>query len=398
MKILVVEDDKVTRMVMEKHLRDWMYDVVSAGTGAEGWDRFLEHKDEIRLVLMDWVLPGGSGLDLCRRIKEISRDGFVYVIMCTGIDKAEGIITAMEAGADDYMVKPIRPSELKVRLMAARRLLELQRRLETNNRRLTEANRELREDLVIASRMQETLLPTCLPETRRVTFSRKFIPGHFVSGDVYDVFRLDDDHLGMYLVDVCGHGVKAAMASTVVHSTLSLDLRRTQILRAPIAGSNCRFRINPPHKVISELAHALPIYHQISFFTMFYGVLNLADGSFSYSSAGHPPALLLRKDGRYTWLRQGGVPVGISHDAKYESGTIRLEPGDAVFLYSDGVCEATDPLGEQFGQARMLEPLLEGCDLPPDQILDRLLEAARSFAGENLHQDDLTLLHFRYDG
>lgn len=128
MKVLLADDDGVARLRLERLLRKWGYDVVIATDGIESW-RLLDAEDAPRLAILDWRMPGMSGLELCRRLRESSRERYVYVLLLTGNDRKEDVISGLSAGADDYLTKPCSPEELQARLRTGRRLVELEEAL-----------------------------------------------------------------------------------------------------------------------------------------------------------------------------------------------------------------------------------------------------------------------------
>lgn len=136
MRILIAEDDHVSRLKLESFLTKWDYRVIACENGEEAWKR-IAREDSPSLVILDWMMPGLSGLDICRKIREMNREPYTYILLLTSRNQKEDIITGMEAGADDYITKPFYPHELKVRLRAGSRIVEL-------NRKLFEAKNDLK--------------------------------------------------------------------------------------------------------------------------------------------------------------------------------------------------------------------------------------------------------------
>ena len=128
MRILIAEDDPVSRRILEAKLVKWGYDVVIAREGNEAWQA-LQADDSPRLAILDWMMPDVDGVELCRRVRKGMKDFYTYIILLTALQRDEDIVTGMEAGADDYITKPFKSSELKVRLRAGRRIIELQNEL-----------------------------------------------------------------------------------------------------------------------------------------------------------------------------------------------------------------------------------------------------------------------------
>ena len=122
MKILIAEDNPVPRRVLEATLKKWGYDLVVASDGIEGWDCFQKHKEEVRIAILDWMMPGMDGLEVCRRIRNSDALGYVYIILLTAKGQKDDIVEGLEAGADDYVTKPFSPDELRSRIAAGVRV------------------------------------------------------------------------------------------------------------------------------------------------------------------------------------------------------------------------------------------------------------------------------------
>ncbi len=143
MKILIVEDDYISRQLLQKTLEEWGHEVIAAENGQEAWEIF--QKEELKFVIADWMMPVMDGLTLCQKIRSADTSGYVYFLLLTGMDKKEDIIKGLDAGADDYVVKPFDWDELKVRTRAGERILELEKELKVKNEELSDLNAKLEE-------------------------------------------------------------------------------------------------------------------------------------------------------------------------------------------------------------------------------------------------------------
>jgi len=128
MRILIAEDDRISRRLLERKLTSWGYEVVSCNNGAEAWQA-LHREDSPNLAILNWMMPGMNGVEVCREIRKQKRRGYTYIILLTGRDRKRDIVEGIEAGADDYVTKPFNPHELKVRIRAGRRIIEMQSEL-----------------------------------------------------------------------------------------------------------------------------------------------------------------------------------------------------------------------------------------------------------------------------
>jgi sigma-B regulation protein RsbU (phosphoserine phosphatase) len=202
-----------------------------------------------------------------------------------------------------------------------------------------------------------------------------------VGGDFYDLLRLPNGELGVAIADVAGKGLGAAILAANLQATLGTEARR-----APSDLVN----------VISSVNHR---FHEASFeesyATLFYATFSPASRILKYVNAGHNPPLLRRADGSIEWLETGGAPVGMFHSSPYGVGSLRLNPGDVLVAYTDGIVEAQDALAEQWGARRLVEVVDESRDEMAAQINARIWKAVDRFVGRADQRDDMTLLVLR---
>jgi len=396
MRILVADDDPLVRKIIATLLSRWDHQVVLTENGTEAW-QILE-RDEIHFVISDWMMPLMDGLELCRRVRAANFPHYIYFILLTGRDDKASLVEGMEAGADDFLVKPVHKDELRVRIRAGERILTLQCQLEERNRKLSALNQSLKEaydtirqDLEAAAAMQKALLPK--PATLQgVTMDWLFRPCDLVAGDTFSYFPLSDRHLGFYLLDVAGHGIPSALLSFTLNTVLS-QKDDSALLRQPTAGYP-HYAITPPQTVVQELNRRFEAdADSMLYFTMIYGNLDWQSGRVTLTQAGHPRPIWLHRAGRRSELvGGGGFPVGMLPEVEYDAITLDLAPGDRLFLYSDGVTECVNAHGEQFSEARLTELLKATADLPVAAVSERVGQALREWKGDDNYQDDITLL------
>lgn len=277
---------------------------------------------------------------------------------------------------------------------------ELSGRLIDQHQRLTGMVQELREALItknrlagleqelqIAAQVQLSILPRNPPNDARVQLHCHIIPAREVGGDFYDYFFLDADHIGFVMADVSGKGVPAALFMTITRTLLK---------------ATAQF-IPEPTRCVGQLNDLLAAENeQMMFVTLFYGVLHLPSGQVRYVNAGHNPPYVLRGDGRVELLaRTGGVAVAVSEEFPYREGQMVLQPGDQLFLYTDGVTEAFDPDGKEYGDARlgqMLQGAVAATDHTPPQIVAHVLNDVHAFERDAPQSDDITTMALRYLG
>lgn len=274
-------------------------------------------------------------------------------------------------------------------------------RLEANRLRarleLEEHQRRLQEDLKGAAVIQQSLLPQSGPRIGQVEIAWEFVPCEMVGGDLFNVFSLDEKRLGLYMLDVSGHGVPAAMIAVSVYQMLqpgagSLLKRRTS---APPF-----YEITSPQEVLVALDKEFPFERFNKFFTLTYLVLNLAEGGLVYSTAGHPPPILVPARGEPQVLSVGGSVVGLGGLVPFVEQRLSLSHGDRVILYTDGLIEHANLRGEMYGLARFQQLIRELRRRPLSEMLAQTLHEVMAFGGSSRPRDDVSLLavEYRADG
>ncbi|MCC8992433.1 MAG: SpoIIE family protein phosphatase [Candidatus Contendobacter sp.] len=394
MRILVVDDDLSVLRIIAAMLRHWGYEVVLAHDGQEAWE--ILQKEDIRLVISDWMMPGLNGPELCQRVREAGFPGYIYLILLTGREDKLSLVEGMDAGADDFMVKPVHREELRVRVRAGGRILRLEaelgernHRLNAINQTLSEAYATIRHDLESAATMQKALLPPPL-RLPGVAVEWLFQPSSFIAGDIFDYFMIDERRLNFYQLDVAGHGVPAALLSFTLNQVLAQGAKEKR-LPGRVEGPEAE---TAPTQVVSELNRRFQSgIDPLLYFTLIYGSLDLPTGRVTLTQAGHPSPIVLRHADQQTELvGGGGFPVGMFPDLQYEAITLDLAPGDRLFLYSDGVTECANPVGDFFTEARLRRLLEATALLPAALVITRVGKALREWKGDDNHQDDVSLL------
>jgi phosphoserine phosphatase RsbU/P len=285
-------------------------------------------------------------------------------------------------------------SDITDRKRAEDELKKANEKLERANAEITAASARMKRDLAAAAKVQRALLPTSLPEVPGVHFGWAFKPSDELAGDILNIVRLDDRHVGLYLLDVSGHGVAAALLSVTVSQILSKIPDLSLALRRQTDGSSRRQPV-PPSKVAEELNKRFrwdPGTAQ--YFTLIYGVLNAETGEFRYVAAGHPGPVHVPIGGAPVILEAPtGLPIGIL-EAGYREAMVQLKPGDRLYIYSDGVTEAMNKGRELFGQERLIS-LLDHCrSMPIDSSLSSVVKSVEGWGCRTCLKDDISLLAF----
>lgn len=236
-------------------------------------------------------------------------------------------------------------------------------------------------DLRIAAEIQRALLPERLYQQGAVDLAAVSIPCRTVGGDFFDYLEVGERGFGFALGDVAGKGPPAALLAAAVQSNF--------VAQAPVTA-------NPADTLARVNRALLRRAIEARFATMFYGAVT-EDGRMSYCNAGQEPPLVLRKNG-IEWLEDGGPVLGLLEIATYEMGVVQLEPGDLVVIYSDGITEAQDRGGDDFGRDRLVETLQGHHGTSAESTLDHLLAAVKQFSHGAAQHDDVTAMVLRYQG
>jgi serine phosphatase RsbU (regulator of sigma subunit) len=239
----------------------------------------------------------------------------------------------------------------------------------------------LERDLAIARGIQVALLPERLPDVRGFQLYGATRPSRGVSGDYYQVVeRAGGDEYVLALADVSGKGISAAMITGYLEAVSSVSIEDGL----------------PPDRIFARVSpklHRRTLPNQ--FATMFLGVLDPAEGGLRFASAGHAPACLVRSTGAVDWLNSTGMPLGLISTSEYQLGEESLGIGDTILVYSDGYTEATNPMGEEFGQDRLAEVCVENQGLRPDELAAAVDRALESYVAGQPFDDDRTIVVVR---
>ena len=264
--------------------------------------------------------------------------------------------------------------------------------LQKANIRLESANRRMKQDLEAAAEIQKSLLPEQLPEVAGVSFGWLLEPCDELAGDTLNVILLDEDHVGMYVLDVSGHGVPAALLSVTLHRWLSPDPDRS-LLRTVGSEAGDDAKIASPADVAGQLNRQFPLDPATGqYFTMIYGVLTLSTREFRYVTAGHPSLIHVPASRTACQIELANMPIGFLRDAEYETETLTLGSGDRLYLFSDGLPELQNEAREFLGMERLLSAVESYRSRGLEESVREIVADARRWSGMRALEDDLTLL------
>ena len=400
--MLIVDDSKAQRRILAVQLARWGYRVSEAASGEVALALCEEQGFDI--VLSDWMMPGMTGLELCKAFRALPREGYGYFILLTSKSEKAEIASGLENGADDFLAKPVNSDELRARLRVGERIVSMQQELVIKNHlvgstldQLQRLYDSLDRDLIEAKKLQQSLIRDRHRDFGRGQASMMMQSSGHVGGDLVGSFLIDENRIAIFSVDVSGHGVASAMMTARLAGLLSGGSPEQNIAltvnadgtRNAVAPEEVAFRLN--RLMIEDV--------QVDqYFTMAYAEIDLMSGQVKLVQAGHPHPVLIRKDGQMTSLGAGGLPIGLIPGATYESVSTMLSPGDRLFLVSDGVTECPDPLGNELGNDGLITLLGQSVHLPSPNLLEALMWDLANFFVGNDFPDDVSGLMFDYLG
>ncbi|HON99176.1 MAG TPA: SpoIIE family protein phosphatase [Syntrophales bacterium] len=388
-RILVCDDSEDSRLLMTAVLAKAGYEVETAVDGEDCLGRVPSFRPD--LILLDIVMPGMDGYDVCRVLKADPRTQEIPVVFLSALGEARDKIRGLEIGGADYITKPFDRGEVIARVRTQLKIRRLTEELRESNRVLMEKQRRLDEDLEAAAGIQRRLLPHRLPRIEELDLAWRFVPSAVIGGDLLNVFPLDEDHVGFYVFDVSGHGAPAALVAVCLYQDLQPD-REDSLLRM-----RTQRRLAAPGEVLASLEALYPIERFDKYFTLCYGIVEKSTGRLTYSSAGHPPPLLVRRRGSVTVLEAGGPIIGLGRGMPFEEEEIVLERGDRLVCFTDGVTEYGAVGGARFGLTRLENAVARDVSTLT-ALLDGILEELRLFGDGAPNEDDITLLGLEYRG
>lgn len=254
---------------------------------------------------------------------------------------------------------------------------------------------KLDEDMSAAADIQSRFLPKDLTRIGNVEIAYKFNPCSSIAGDMFNVVRLDENNVAIYLLDVSGHGAAAAMMAVSVCQMLP---PWSSSLVQSIGEDSCGFSCVEPREMLVALDKEFPLERFDKYFTIFYGIFNLLEGVLTYSNAGHPPPLLIHTDGSIDLLDKGGTIIGLEGIIPFEQEKRALEKGDRIFLYSDGVTELQDSDGNLFGMDRLIDLLKAYNHEPLGSFANTVQQTLIEYCGCEELQDDMSILAIEITG
>lgn len=400
--VLAVDDSALQRKIVVSSLKRWGYRVVEAASGEEAVQVCRNTPPD--LVLSDWMMPGMDGLEFCQAFRAMDRDTYGYFILLTSKSEKDEVARGLESGADDFLTKPVNPVELRARLTAGERVLKMERQLTEKNRVITAALAEIQtlyqaldSDLIEARKLQQSLVRERFKEFETANLSLLLRPSGHVGGDLVGFFPAGENKVGLFAIDVSGHGISSALMTARLAGYLSSATPDQNLALTTGRGGSIKTR--PLPEVVSSLnSVVLNEMETEHYFTLVLAYGDLTTGELNMVQAGHPHPVIQRADGAIDHVGCGGLPVGLVPDAAYESFRVTLLPGDRLLILSDGVTECTDPKGDMLGEAGLDTLLKRSAAMQGPQMLEALVWDLSSFADGEDFEDDVSGLLLEYHG
>lgn len=403
-RVLVVDDSRAQLKTVQLMLSRWGFDVMTAESGPQALEICVNFQPD--LVLSDWMMPDMDGLEFCRRFRNLQRDAYGYFILLTSKSEKGEIAQGLDAGADDFLTKPVNFGELRARINAGARVVSMERQLSEKNRVVSETLSELQRiheaidnDLKQARKIQQALVPERVRQIGNSRVSLLLHPCGHVGGDLVGVFSPGENRFGLYSIDVSGHGVTSAMVTARVAGYMSSNFPDQNIalekrfehyfaLRAP----------SDTARMLNERLAADPGVEE--YLTMAYLAGDTSSGNMRIVQAGHPPPLLLRASGDIEFLGQGGLPIGLVDEVSYDQLDVSMQKGDRLLLYSDGFTEAVMKDGnmlEEDGLARLFHDSVAAGGEGPELLEDMFWRLTSDMENPDSLGDDVSAALLEFD-
>jgi sigma-B regulation protein RsbU (phosphoserine phosphatase) len=376
-RILVVDDELINRELLSRHLERQGHLVCQAPGGKEALALLREAPFDI--VILDVMMPGMNGYQLLERIKSDEKLGDLYVIVISALEDTESIARCIQLGAEDYLPRNFEPVILKARIESCLEKKSLRAKEELYVAAVLETERRLRAELQEGAAYVRGLLPPRIDREGLKT-DWLFVPSLSLGGDVFGYHAIEGGRLAIYLIDVSGHGIEAALFSVTL-----MNLLKSQVLPSTDFGD--------PASVLRRLNESFRMEEQNNlYFTAWYGVWEPASGELRYASAGSPPAVLVSPEGEVTRLETGGPAVGIDSGSSYEAKSSRPRRGSRLSLFSDGIYEVRTREGGILGLDAFIGLLASSVPRGKRLDLSSLLRLVRSLSADERFDDDVSIV------
>ncbi len=374
--ILIVDDTPANLRLLSQMLTEAAYYVRPVPAGSLALAAVQAEPPD--LILLDIKMPEMNGYQVCEGLKADPKARDIPIIFISALDSTQDKVEAFRVGGVDYITKPFQVEEVLARVETHLTLRNLRKQLQ-------DANRKMAQELALAGEVQASFLPQNPADIPGWQLAGKLIPAREMSGDFYDFIPLPDGCLGILIADVSDKGAGAAL-----YMALSLPLIRMYALGYP----------SQPEKVMAAVnRRIMNDTRSCHFVTAFYGVLDPETGELSYCNAGHCPPFHLSADeaGGVQRIVRTGIALGLFADFNFEKAVLKLDPGDSLILYTDGITEARNVEGMLYGEGSLLESVKSRRGSPIHEVQDTILSDLGKYVGDTPQSDDIALIILRRD-
>jgi phosphoserine phosphatase RsbU/P len=381
--LLVVDDNEDNRYTLTRRLtRQGYTNVTTATNGREALD--LLQAKPFDLVLLDIMMPDMNGYEVLERMKAGGEVRDIPVIMISALSEIDSVIRCIELGAEDYLPKPFNPTLLRARIGATLEKKRLRDEVRSSLARLEQ-------EMDAARQLQMGMLPRIFPAhtpEQPVDVYASMEPAREVGGDLYDCFYATPNIFCFLVGDVSGKGAPAAMFMARTRSLVRMAIELWHQAGDQITPARIAEAVN--RELCQNNADRM-------FVTVFLGLLDTQSGVLAYCNAGHPLPHLLRASGELQQIHgKPELPLGVRSKAAYQTDTVALQPGDAVFVVSDGVFEAMNAEGALYTRERLDADLRSGIEAPITELVQKVTQNVQAFTGSAPKADDVTALALRW--
>lgn len=374
--LLVVDDNAENSHLLARTLERQGHRTREVQNGLEALALLAETPFD--LVLLDVLMPELDGYETLGRIKADPKLRHIPVIMISALDELKSVVRCIEAGAEDYLPKPFDPTLLRARVGACLEKKRFRDQEQAYLKQIDETRKRLQSELHEAARYVSSILPDPIDEPFRIRWA--YNPSTELGGDSFGYHWIDDDHFAIYLLDVCGHGVGAALLSVA-----AINVMRTMSLQ------NVDFR--EPAEVLRGLNDTFPMEkHNNMYFTIWYGVYERSTSRLRHVSGGHPPAVLFTPGEQEPHLlRSPGMLIGAMPGATFHSEDTQVPAGSRLCVFCDGAYEIRREKEEMLDFEEEFLPFLNA-HRASEKLPDELLEWIRSFSRQEALDDDYSFV------
>jgi phosphoserine phosphatase RsbU/P len=376
-RILLVDDNPSNIKILNNLLKD-QYKISAATSGKDALKiAFSDSTPDV--ILLDIMMPDMDGYNVCERLKAEKRTHSIPVIFITTKSEIEDEARGFDLGAVDYITKPINPLIVKARIGAQIELLDQRQQLQRLNADL-QHEKEINDiELELANNIQQQFLPDQSPDIKGFEIKSLFRPLHTIGGDFYDYYKINDDDHGIFLSDVAGHGISAALITSMLKILTTLMKKNK---------SN-------PGNFMTVLNNSLVDNTSQKFVTAIYGILSGQNGSFTFANAGHCLPLVYRKSSEdLNEIKLEGRALGVFGESKpFKTAIVQMQSGDMMFLFTDGVTESIEQDPEK-GTAVLKETILASKEKSLETIIQVIFSNIESILDRlgSSFSDDITII------